>query len=106
MFGPDADGAIHRFVFVFIDWVDEGELLVVGGFEEDFLGLFGVDADEGMAAGGEDFAIDFKKEGKAGRGAVDADKLTFFDGDAVVDQDVGEFFQAWVAHEEHCIGRG
>jgi hypothetical protein len=98
LFGPNVDRAVDGFLLEFGDGVDVGELFLAGVLEEDFLSLSDVDARKGVAASGHDLAEDFADERSGGRAGGDPDKLAAFDADGVVDQDIGEFFDAGIGH--------
>ncbi len=95
---PEADVAVDSFDLVFGDGVEEIELGIGGIFEKDFAELVEGEADEGVAAGGDDLTTDLDHQRLRDDGAGDADKLAGFDGDGVVDQDLGELGEAGVGH--------
>jgi hypothetical protein len=98
LLGPDADGDVDPLVLEQVDRRAELELIFGGEFVERFLDLFGGHADEGVAAGAEDFFVQHEDEGRGdGRGA-DADELVLLHAGGVVHQHVGESGEAGIAH--------
>ncbi len=98
-FRPETDGDIHFFDEEGIDGIDEGELLVGGGAEKDVVKGVGAEGDERIPAGVEDFFVDGFDEREAWKFAADANKVAFFYGGGIVDEDVGEDVEAGIAHE-------
>src|SRR5690606_7931977 len=83
LLGPDADAAVDPLVLVLGDRVAPGELFVGGGFQEDFVELFGNHAHRRVPAGGDHLAVEFDDQRLGDRWPGNAHDLAVFDTDRI-----------------------